>query len=517
MPTARELQIENEALRAQLADRDAETAALKRDVATLTEHVKRLLEASRRRPSGHPGQGELFPDDEVDVEPDVSQLEAAEDGEIESPKEPRKKRKTSKADTSRLPRKEVRHELTEEERIDPTTGLLLVPVDEKVFDELDYQRAQITLIRHVQVIYGLPPDEARDRKVAPVTAPMPPRPLEGCAASANLLAWLIAQKYANHLPLYRQEQIFARDGLRVSRQTMCDWVLGAAGALRPIVDCLFSKIRAGPVMQLDDTPVQCQGGRGAKNFQAYVWVFTNPEVQGVVYRFTEGRASDLIAEQLGDFDGWLVGDGYSGHGAAVKKVEGHIKLGGCWAHTNRKFRDAKAAAPGTVKLFRDGIKKLYEVEREADEAELDPQARLALRLERSKPIVLDLYLKARRLKNAHADSEDIAKAINYLHRQHRELSRFLQDGRIPIDNNACERAIRPIAVGRRNWLFTGSPKGGRAAAILYTLIDGCRLAGIDLVSYLADVLVRVATHPASQIEDLLPDRWSGLIARKPAR
>ncbi len=503
---------------AAIADRDAKIEQLTADVATLKSHLERLLANYRAHRAIPNGQGELFPDPDA---PEVEQGEAGSDDELDAEanedderecKKPRRKRQSNRIDTSSLPRQDRLHEIPEKERFCPETGQALVPVGEKVFDEIDYQRAKLTLIRHRQVIYGLPPDQSEDRQATPVIAPMPPRPLEGVAASATLLAWLIVQKYANHLPLYRQEEIFARDGLRLPRQTLCDWVLGATEALRPIAEFLMARIRAGPVMQLDDTPVKCQGGRGQKNFQAYLWTFVNPEVGGVAYRFTVGRTGDLIAAELGDFTGWLIGDGYSGNKAASKKVEGNIKVGGCWAHVNRKFKDAKRAAPGTAKLFRDDIKRLYEVEREADEAKLDPEARLKLRRQKSLPVVGALRARALRLKDEYSDSEDISKAINYLHNQRRELRRFFEDGRIPIDNNACERAIRPIAVGRRNWLFTGSPRGGHAAAVAYTLIESCRIAKVDIISYLADVLVRVATHPASRIEELLPDRWEKLVA-----
>ena len=501
-----------------IADRDAKIEQLTADVATLKSHLERLLANHRAPRAVQEGQGELFP------MPDAPESEAESDDELcdeankddeREHKKTQRKRSSNKVDTSLLPREDRRHEIPEEQRICPETGQALVPIGEKTFDEIDYQRAKLILIRHTQVIYGLPPDQSEDRQANPITAPMPPRPLEGSAASATLLSWLIVQQYANPLPLYRQEEIFARDGLRLPRQTLCDWVLGATEALQPIADCLMSAIRAGPVMQLDDTPVKCQGGRGQKNFQAYLWTFVNPEVSGVAYRFTAGRAGDLIAAELGDFAGWLIGDGYSGNKAASKKVEGDIKIGGCWAHVNRKFKDARRDAPAIAKLFRNDIKRLYEIEREADEANLDPEARLELRRQKSLPVIDVLCARALRLKSDFSDSDNIAMAIKYLHNQREELRRYLEDGRIPIDNNACERAIRPIAVGRRNWLFTGSPRGGRAAAVAYTLIESCRIAKIDIVSYLADVLVRVATHPASRVEELLPDRWAKLVASDP--
>ncbi len=519
------LQRENEELRAKLADRDAKLEDFARDLAVLKDYVNRLLASRSRAHLIAEGQGVLFPDPPAsaitdDESASDSEQRANEDGEDDDDDPPsdskttrkkKKKKKPHKIDTSALPREDRLHELPEEDRVCPDTGLPLVAVGEKIFDEVDYQRAKITLIRHHQVIYGLAPEHANDRQAAAITAPMPPRPLEGCAASATLLAWLIVQKYANHLPLYRQEKIFARDGLRLPRQTLCDWALGATEALRPIADCLMARVRAGPVMQLDDTPVKCQGGRGEKNFQTYLWTFVNPEVDGVAYRFTSGRASELIAVELGSFAGWLVGDGYSGNSAASRKVEGDIRIGGCWAHVNRKFKDA-SDAPGTAKLFRDDIKLLFAVEREADEADLDPEARWKLRWQKSLPVLAALRARALRLKENFSDSDNIAKAIKYLYNQRRELRRFLEDGRIPLHNNACERAIRPIAVGRRNWLFAGSPRGGHAAAVAYTLIESCRIAGVDVIRYLADVLVRVATHPASRVEELLPGRWKALVA-----
>jgi transposase len=530
-----DLQVQNERLKKQLAeahaalaDRDTKIGKLASDLATLQAAVKQLL---ARRGGGHrvpEGQGLLFPEAALGIESPATET-AAPDGETEADDgssedggttrsigKKGSSRKPRKIDTTGLPCQDRLHDVPEAQRIDPVTGNALVVIGEKVFEELDYTRAQLVVIRHRQPIYGLPPEQAEHREAAPVMAELPPRPLEKCAASATLLAWLLVQKFANHLPLYRQEQIFRRDGLRLPRQTLCDWALASAEVLQPIVNCLMARIRAGPVMQLDDTPVMCQGGRGEPHFQAYLWTFVNPQVNGVVYRFTAGRASQLLAEEIGDFSGTLVGDGYSGNSAAADKAPGSITIAGCWAHVNRKFRDAEKEAPGTAKLFRSDIQQLYEIEREADEAGLDFAARAALRQKKAAPILLEIYSKAWRLHGQFSDPGLMAKAIGYIRGQHRPLRKFLEDGRIPIDNNACERAIRPIAIGRRNWLFAGSMRGGRAAAVIYTLIECCRRANVEMVSYLADVLVRVATHPASSVEELLPANWARLFAPQAA-
>jgi len=535
MPS-RALQLEVEKLKAQLstrdaqlgerdaaiADRDARIEKLARDLATLEEHVKRLLAGRRGGHTVPAGQGLLFPNhleqaaesdppsDESSEENDGDDDEGDDEPDRRRPKARTKRRR--KIDTSGLPCEERIHELPEEERVCPDTGQDLVPVGEKIFEEIDYTRPQLIVIRHRQVVYGLPPEQAEERQATPITAPMPPRPLENCAASAMLLAWLLVQKFANHLPLYRQERIFGRDGVRLPRQTLCDWVLRAAEVLQPIVDCLLAKIRAGPIMQLDDTPVMCQGGRGESHFQAYLWTFVNPEVSGVVYRFTSGRAGELIRDELGNLEGFLVGDGYSGNRKAADDAPGAIVLAGCWSHAIRKFRDALEEAPGTAQIFVDDIKQLFDVEREATDEELDSKKRLALRQEKSRAPLAALLSRARRLRDDYSDAGKMAKAIGYLLNQRKPLRRFLEDGTLPIHNNACELAIRPIAIGRRNWLFAGSPRGGRAAATVYTLIESCKVADVDVVDYLADVLVRVATHPASRIEELLPDNWAATVS-----
>lgn len=524
------LQLENEQMRQQLgardieiaesraavADRDIQIAKLAADVSRLQELLKKLL---AQRGGGHrvpEGQGLLFADaldpvepvapaTPVDAEPDDGGNDLAKTTPAPKKGTPRK---PGKIDTAGLPTEDRLHDVPEAQRIDPKTGKPLVKVGEKVTEELDYVRAQLRVIRNVQPIYGLPPEEQKDRKIAPVKADLPPRAIERCSASPRLLAWLLVQKFANHLPLHRQESIFGRDGMRIPKQTLCDWTLASGEALQPIVDRLLQIVCSGVVLQLDDTPVMCQAGRGEPHFRAYLWTFVNPQVNAVVYRFTAGRASQLIADEMKGFNGTLVGDGYSGNAAAADKVNVDIPIGGCWAHVTRKFREAQEEAPGTAKLFGGDIRQLYEVEREADEATLDPEGRVRLRREKSWPILAVLISRIRRLRSQFSDAGKMAKAMKYVRNQWKELRQFLREGLVPIDNNAVERAIRPIAIGRKNWLFAGSMRGGRAAATIYTLVESCKRANVDVLAYLADVLVRVATHPASRIDELLPMNWA---------
>jgi transposase len=354
-----------------------------------------------------------------------------------------------------------------------------VRVGEAVFEELDYQRAQLRVIRHVQPIYGLPPEEQKHRKDSPVMAELPPRPLERCAASTNLLAWLLTQKFANHLPLHRQEAIFGRDGMRLPKQTLCDWTLAAAEALRPIADRLLQLVCAGVVLQLDDTPVMCQAGCGEPKLPR-VFVDVRQSAGERRRLSIHRRASQLLADEIRGFRGMLIGDGYSGNSAAANKVGGDIVVGGCWAHVARKFRDAEAESPGTAKLLGDDLRALYAVEREANDAQIDREGCVALRRQKSRPILAEIFSRTRRLRGGFSDAGDMAKAMDYVRNQRKALRQFLREGLAPIDNHASERAICPVAIGRKNWLFAGSMRGGRAAAVVYSLVESCKLAASTL-------------------------------------
>jgi len=270
----------------------------------------------------------------------------------------------------------VIHELPEDQRVCEKTGVALVPVGNKVFEEIDYTPAQLKVIEHHRVTYGPTPEVAKERKIETITAPLPFRALEGCCASAGLLAQLLVMKYRFHLPLYRQEKVFQQAGLLIPRQTLCDWVMKAAFQLKPIVGAMFARIRAGPVLQLDDTPVKCQAGKGQKLFQAYLWTFVNPEVEGVVYRFTPGRSAEDLAPALeGVQASFLIGDGDKGNAAAAREAGLSVTLGGCWAHTIRGFRDAREEARQMAALFMDDIRALYDVEDEATRLPLDAEGR----------------------------------------------------------------------------------------------------------------------------------------------
>ena len=502
---------------------------LEQSQAELIAHIKRLLARRRYDPALVEGQGVLFAELEATVGESPNSTDANEsnveidledslvpDGEsTEEPKQPKakKRRDRRKTDQSNLRREVQRVELPEEERRCPVTGAELVETGVKITSYLDYQRAELFVVEQHQVVYGPALEVAEERQIEPLIAPEPPPVVEGVRAGAGLLAWILCQKYVLHLPLYRQEDAFARLDVRLSRKTLCDWVLKSAFALRPVAAAIERQIRAGPVLQIDDTPIKVKrpGPGGGKNKirQSYLWVETNPLVSGVVFRFTEGRSGDDVASlfppevDFGAID-VLVGDGYAGNRSGVREAGLNVRHAGCWAHVLRKFRDAKAEAPAAMALFMKDIDELYDIEERAGVEGLGPDEVLALRREESLPIVVNLMRLTSRWKETYSLSGKVADAMKYVRGQRHALLEFLRDGRVPIDNNVCERAIRPVAVGRRNWLFAGSVEGAAAAATIYTLVESARASGVDPLAYLKTVLVRLGTCIAEQVDELVP-------------
>jgi transposase len=505
-------------LEEEIEDLRARLRGAARDQQRLEARLKELL--ARRRALAEeiaPGQLALFAPEELPTPPCANE---APDGETKEDKiRPRHAPKRAPREISydALPREHVRHELPPEERICKVTGKTLVPVGEKVSEELEYRPSKLVVVEHHRVLYGLCEEDRAERTSVPVLAPMPLRPIENALAGAGLFSWILVQKYRHHLPLYRQQAIFARDGLELPRQTLCDWVLASAFQLAPIVLANKRLILSSGVVQLDDTPVRCQGGKGQPNFEARLWAYLSPLVSGVVFDFVPDKTHEHVLAFLGeDLQGYLVGDGYQGYGTVVRKQPGVIEAG-CWAHVFRKFKDAFKEAPVEAARMMRLIAKLFDLESKAAAEKLAPEALLTLRRNKAPPLLEEIGNLAAEWKGTTSDAGPLAKALVYLDNQWPVLGRFLEDGRVPIHNNSCENAIRPVAVGRKNWLFAGSVRGGQAAATVYSLIESCRRADVDPFVYLRDVLVRVCTHPSSRIDELVPARWKDLFGASLAR
>lgn len=508
--------VELERANARMIELEKEIAALQekltgavRDRETLEARLKDLL--AKRRALAEvlaPGQLALFePEAPLPTPPCANE---APDGETrEDQIRPRHVRKHAPREIAyaALPREHVEHDLPEAERVCPVTKKPLVEVGEKTSEELEYRPAKLVVLVHHRKLYGLAEEDRAERKSEPVVAPLPARPLENALAGPGLLAWILVQKYCNHLPLYRQQAIFGRDGLDLPRQTLCDWVMAVAFLLGPIQRALKKQILAAGVLQSDDTPVECQAGKGKPNFKAHLWTYASPLVSGVVFDFAPDWGHEHVEAFLGpNAEGYWVGDGYRGYATITAKNPALIECG-CWAHVQRKLREALKESPLEASRLMKLVGRLFVIEREAVEAKLEHAAVKALRNEKSRPVVAEIEQVLLALKGTQSDAGSLAKALGYLANQWPTLVRFLEDGRVPIHNNACENAIRPVAVGRKNWLFAGSEKGGHAAATIYTLVESCRREGIDPFRYFRDVLVRVATHPSDRVHELVPAAW----------
>jgi transposase len=342
-----------------------------------------------------------------------------------------------------------------------------------------------------------------------------PEPIEKGLPGPGLMAHVITNKYADHLPLYRQEGILRRQGVEIARSTMCDWMAVAAELLQPIVTLMLAKILESRVVQNDDTPVKVQdhAGTGIKTGRLWdsIGDFNNPYV---VYTYTPDRSGDGPAALFQGFEGYLQADAYSAYDGLF--TSGTIIEVGCLMHVRRKFYEARTSDPPRAHQALAWIPLLYDVEREAKEkhqaqgCEAFVAARHALRQERSRRIFQQLHDWLVAEAPNVLPKSPIGEAIGYALNHWAAVVRPLEAGFLELDNGACERAFKPVALGRKNWLFVGSDRGGQTAAVLMSLCTTCKTLGIDPQAYLRDVLDRISTHPARRIEELLPDRWQAL-------
>jgi transposase len=343
-------------------------------------------------------------------------------------------------------------------------------------------------------------------------APPPALPIERGRPGPGLLAHILVAKYCDHLPLYRQAEIYARDGIELGRSTMAGWVGRAAWELRPVIAAIGAHVLAADKIHGDDTPVRVLAPGTGKTATGRLWVYVRDErpwtgsaPPAALYCYSADRGGAHPRRHLEGFRGVLQADGYAGFNGLYKA--GVVVEVACWAHVRRKFFDIhKADNSPLARLALERIGALYGVEAEARGC--PPELRRSIRQVRAGPLLDELrqWLEAT-LSRISAKSE-IAIAIRYALTRWTPLTRYRDDGRLEIDNNPAERAIRGIALGRKNWLFAGSDDGGVRAAAMYTLIETAKLNGLDPEAYLRDILARLATHPAKRIDELLPWAWA---------
>ena len=450
----------------------------------------------------HGAQRQLF-DEAIDA--DLEAI-AAELATLQSParrQAPKEQPKRSPL-PAHLPRVDVRHE---PEQTVCRCGCALKRIGEDVSEKLDYIPGVVHVERHIRGKWAC----AKCQTL--IQAPVPAEVIDKGIPTAGLLAQVLVAKYADHQPLYRQEGIFERAGVAIPRSTLAQWVGVCGVRLQPLVDALKACLLECSVLHADETPVaMLKPGKGATH-RAYIWSYSSTQfdsLPAVVYDFADSRAAAHPKVFLDGWSGKLVCDDYAGYkglfAAGVSEV-------GCLAHARRKFHDLwvnhqSALAEEALKLFG----ALYDVERQVRDVSVEERQRM--RQLQSRPIADKLreWLLLRRQKAT--DGTAIAKALDYSLGRWDALTRFLDDGALPIDNNWVENRIRPIALGRSNWLFAGSLRAGKRAAAVMSLIQSARLNGHDPYQYLRDVLERLPTQPASRIAELLPHSWTpAVIAR----
>ena len=363
-------------------------------------------------------------------------------------------------------------------------------------EKLDYVPASFRILQTSRLKYACP---ACHEGV--VEAPAPAQAVEKSLAAEGLLAHVVVSKYADHLPLHRLAGIFARHGVTLAPSTLCDWVADVATALAPLGAQLRREITASAYLQTDDTPITVLD-RGGGSFKGRIWTYLDPWSRQVVFEATATHERAGPEAFLAPFTGYLQADAYTGYDALYRS--GRIVEVGCWAHARRRFveaLDTEVTAAPVLAL----IQQLYQVEHDA--AALAPDARRALRQARAVPLLAQLDTQRRALAAQVLPKSPVGEALRYLDRQWGALQRYVTDGRLLIDNNNAERQLRTVAVGRKNWLFAGSLEGAHRAALLYSLLQSCRLIGVPPFPYLRDVLLRVASHPQAQIHQLTPKGW----------
>jgi transposase len=335
-----------------------------------------------------------------------------------------------------------------------------------------------------------------------VEAPAPPQAIEKSLAGEGLLAHVVVSKYADHLPLHRLEGIFGRHGVTVSRSTMCGWIADVAAALAPIGEHLRREVTATDYVQTDDTPVTVLGEDGG-SFKGRLWTYLDPLGGQVVFDATATHERDGPEAFLAPFRGYLQADAYAGYDALYRG--GRVVEVGCFAHARRRFVEALETDPSAAVVVAI-IQRLYQVERETADVSVD--ARHAARQQQSRPLLAQLDEARHHLAGHALPKSPLGDALRYLDNQWGALQRYVEDGRLNIDNNGAERQLRTVGLGRKNWLFAGSLEGARRAALLYSLVQSCRLVGVAPFPYLRDVLLRVATHPHAQVAQLTPKGWA---------
>ena len=400
-----------------------------------------------------------------------------------------------------LERVEIIHDVPESERLSWVTPMVVI--NRIVSEQLDIVPMRVRVLQHIRLVYGCKTGEH-----APVTAALPPQPLPKSNASPSLLAMLLTTKYVDGLPLARFEKVLARHDVTVPRQTLARWVIGASGVLQPLHNLMRDVLLDAPFIHMDETVVQVLKEKNkSPTSNSYMWVQTGgpPGKSVVIYDYDPSRSGEVPARLLLGYQGYLMTDGYEGYNK-LAKTEGIWHLI-CWAHVRRKFVEAVKVQPKGIHGHADQavamIGKLYAIEREHKDSPIE--VRFAARQEQSNPVLNELHEWMEMMLPKVPPKSALGGALAYMRNYWGKLIRYTERGDLPIDNNRCENAIRPFVVGRKAWLFSDTPAGANASAIIYSLVETAKANGVEPYAWLRHVLEHLpAAQTADEIDKLLP-------------
>ena len=463
------------------------------------EHAMDVLLRQRYGPRSErldPNQLRLFTE-----ESDEAATSQETDVVPESPAKPKRtwKRLGRQTLPEHLPRVPVVIELSEQERACPGCGGLRAHFDDEISEQLDYVPASLFVRQFIRRKYA-----CRSCQEHVAIPPKIPQPIDKGLGGPGLLAHVITNKFAYHLPLYRQEQILAHYGVTISRSTLCGWLAQSAELFAPLYNLMIWRVRRSRIIWTDDTTVPVWDPTLPRTRTGRFWVYVgdagNPYC---VYDFTRRHTRDGPERFLEGFSGYLQADAFAGYdrlcaGANVIRVA-------CWAHVRRKFYEARHTAPLPAHQALARIGQLYEIERACSAR--PAEERCVIRQRDAVPLLNAFGEWLDEQSRNVLPKSPVGQAISYARNQWQDLQTYTRDGELSIDNNVSERSVRAQAIGRKNYLFVGSDRGGRTAATLYSLVGSCKRHQVDPFAYLKDILARLPTHPATRLDELLPDVW----------
>lgn len=503
------LQSENEWLRRRDTEREVELAARERRIRLLEEALRVLnadrFGASREKLHVAPGQAELF--NEVEALVELQSVIGVEVDLTATPLREVTAAKTTagrKAISAHLPRVPVIHDIPETDR-QCACGTALKEIGSEVSEQLDYVPAKIQVLQHIRKKYACPGCE-QCVKIAPLPAQILPR----TNAAPGLLAHLVTSKYVDALPLYRQETIFARYGVKLPRATQAAWVIALAERIQPLINLMDERLRSSGYIRMDETPLQVINSDQADRSKHYMWIRVAgpPRERVVLFDYDPSRGGATALRLLEGVRGTLQTDGHGAYDEAARVL--CLVHCGCIAHARRKFFEAVQALPKAERksytAAHEGVQRidaLYAIEREAKD--MSDAERQSIREGKSRPLLDSLHDWASNLKQHTMPSGKLGDALHYLLAQWPKLIRYVDDGRVAIDTNVAENAIRPFALGRRNWLFCDTVHGAKASANLYSLVQTCRANAIEPYAYLRRLFAELpAAETVEHFEALLP-------------